>query len=131
MAHEEFFSWTEREWHWDGDLIILLKNFTEKLLSWNKNTFCNILKRKKELQGSLTGVSREIERRLMVGLLKQERRSKKEYADVLLQEEMLWMQKLRIDWLRLRDRKTRFFHTSTLVRRRRNKIVMLRGEDGG
>lgn len=40
------------------------------------------------------------------------------------------MQKTRIDWLCFGDKNTRLFHTFTLVRRRRNKIETLKGEDG-
>lgn len=38
------------------------------------------------------------------------------------------MQKSRVDWLRMGDKNTRFFHTSTLIRRRMNKIEMPRNE---
>lgn len=40
------------------------------------------------------------------------------------------MQKSHIDWIKLGDGNTRFFHTSTLVRRRRNKIDELRDDVG-
>lgn len=65
-----------------------------------------------------------------MGHLKLEMRLKKEWTEVLMQKEMLWMQKSRIDWLCFGDKNTCFFQTSTVVRRRRNKIEPLRGEDG-
>lgn len=40
------------------------------------------------------------------------------------------MQKSHMDWLRYEDQNTKFFHTSTLARRRRNKIEMLQDESG-
>lgn len=49
---------------------------------------------------------------------------------MLLQEEALWMQKFRTDWVRLGDGKTKFFHTSTLIWRRRNRIDELWDENG-
>lgn len=52
---------------------------------------------------------------MTVGLLKLESKLKREWADVLLQEEILRMQKSRINKLYFGDMNTCFFHTSTLV----------------
>lgn len=78
----------------------------------------------------MEGVAKALAKRVSVGLLHLEAKLKKEWADVLLQEEMLWMQKSRIDWPKLGDKNTRFFHMSTLVRRRKNRVEMLEGDDG-
>nr|KYP48675.1 hypothetical protein KK1_029657 [Cajanus cajan] len=43
-----------------------------------------------------------------------------EYEHVLIQEELLWFQKSRYKWLELGDRNTKYFHGSTLIRRRKN-----------
>lgn len=64
-----------------------------------------------------------------MGLLNLERRLKREWIVVLLQEEVLWMQKLCVNRLRFGDQNNKFFHTSTLVRRRRNKVEMLKNEE--
>lgn len=40
------------------------------------------------------------------------------------------MQKSRVDWLRMGDNNTKFFHTTTLVRRRRNRVDSLMNEEG-
>lgn len=39
------------------------------------------------------------------------------------------MPKSCVDWLRYGDRNTKFFHTSTLVRRRRNRVEILQDEN--
>jgi len=49
----------------------------------------------------------------------------------LQQEESLWKQKSRELWLTTTDLNTRFFHTSTLIRRRRNSINLLQSPQGG
>lgn len=44
---------------------------------------------------------------------------------VLAQEEMLWFQKSREKWVRYGNKNTKFFHTQTVIRRRKNRIVGL------
>lgn len=40
------------------------------------------------------------------------------------------MQKSYVDWLKLGDKNTKFFHTTMLVRRRKNKVEALKDGDG-
>ncbi|KAK3222281.1 hypothetical protein Dsin_009306 [Dipteronia sinensis] len=54
----------------------------------------------------------------------------KEYHDILQQEEIFWQKKSRHCWLKERDRNTKFFHISTIIRRKRNKIEGFKKEDG-
>ena len=49
---------------------------------------------------------------------------------VLEQDEVLWYQKSREKWIVLGDRNTKYYHTTTIVRRKRNKIEMLKDEVG-
>lgn len=42
----------------------------------------------------------------------------------------MWQQMSRVDWLQYRDRNTKFFHLSTLVRRRENRSEVLQAVDG-
>lgn len=46
------------------------------------------------------------------------------------QEEMYWLQRSRVTWLREGDANTAFFHRTTLHRMRVNKIAKLKGDDG-
>lgn len=75
-------------------------------------------------------VQRALARRYSSFLIDLERGLKKERNLILLQEEMLWLQKSRIEWLKSGDNNKCFFHTSTVVRRRRNKIYMLMDIEG-
>lgn len=63
-------------------------------------------------------------------LLKKEEELLKDFDVVLEQEEVVWMQKSREKWFVHGDRNTKFFHTSTIIRRRRNQIEMLQDNDG-
>jgi ribonuclease HI len=50
--------------------------------------------------------------------------------DLLIQEESLWRNKSREVWLTCKDLNTKFFHTSTIIRRRRNAIDFLKLPSG-
>lgn len=56
------------------------------------------------------------------GLIKLESKLGREWNDLLLQEETLWMQKSQVNLLKLRDKNCKLFHSITLIRRRRNMI---------
>lgn len=51
----------------------------------------------------LEGISKALDRRMIAGLLKLEEKLKQEWSELLLQEEMLWLQKSRIEWLKFGD----------------------------
>ncbi|KAH1107417.1 hypothetical protein J1N35_011185 [Gossypium stocksii] len=55
---------------------------------------------------------------------------RQELESVLHHEELLWKQKARCDWFKLRDRNTKFFHTRTLRRKKHNRITTTRNSDG-
>lgn len=54
---------------------------------------------------------------------------RKELFDTLSQEELLWNQS-RKAWVKDGDRNARFFHISTMARRKRNRIDRLRNDSG-
>lgn len=53
-----------------------------------------------------------------------------ELERVLDDEEILWKQKSRTDWLMLGDRNTKYFHSQASRRRKVNQIKALRLKDG-
>ena len=53
-----------------------------------------------------------------------------DYNQTLLQKELLWFQKSRSIWVQFGDRNTKYFHTTTIIRRRKNRVEALRREDG-
>ncbi|GAU10788.1 hypothetical protein TSUD_424840, partial [Trifolium subterraneum] len=59
-----------------------------------------------------------------------QRDPQREYDLILRQEEIHWYQKAREDWIKLGDRNTKFFHTKTVIRRKRNRIHGLHLRNG-
>lgn len=84
--------------------------------------FGNIFKRKCRLENRLTGIQRCLDNVDSAYLMNLEMNLQQEYNNVLKEEEILWYQKSREKWVKLGDRNTSFFHTRTIVRRRRNCI---------
>jgi hypothetical protein len=50
--------------------------------------------------------------------------------ELLYREEMMWLQRSRINWLREGDRNTKFFHSKAVWRARKNRIKKLRDDNG-
>lgn len=99
-----------------------IKDFTEKIKVWNKEVFGDIFWQKKTLYTRIEGVQRILEFRVSPNLLSLESNLKQDLDLVLQQEESLWHQKSRSEWIQLGDLNTSFFHLRTIRRRKRNKI---------
>lgn len=63
-------------------------------------------------------------------LFKLEKRLIEDYNLMLAQEELLWYQKSRAKWIKYGDRNTSYFHATTIIKRRKNRITALKANDG-
>ena len=54
----------------------------------------------------------------------------KELEAILIQEEIYWKQMSRCNWINYGDRNTTYFPNLATVRKRRNKILMLKDDQG-
>ncbi|KAH1046234.1 hypothetical protein J1N35_037018 [Gossypium stocksii] len=108
---------------WKGKLIVGLKE-------WNRNVYGHIGVCKWKLVQPLSHIQKEIERSDSETFLKREMDIREELEEMLNHEELLWKQKSRCDWLKLRDRNTKFFHNRTMYRRKVNRINALRNRNG-
>jgi hypothetical protein len=55
---------------------------------------------------------------------------KLDLENLLVKEEILWRSKSRDTWLTCKDLNTKFFHTSTIIRRRSNAVNFLKLDSG-
>ncbi|XP_061373379.1 uncharacterized protein LOC133315733 [Gastrolobium bilobum] len=120
-----FNNFFKANWKKDTSMCDSLKSFAHALKDRNKNVFGFIQHKKNRIIARLDGIQKLSSCNNSRQLEKLEANLKKELSGILDQEEHLWFQKSRRDWIRDGDRNTRFYHTSTLIRRKRNKVIKL------
>ena len=98
------------------------------LLKWNSLHFGNIHKRIKETLNILDSVQQSPATPLAH---EQEISLKLDLENLLIKEESLWCSKSRETWLTCKDLNTKYFHISTLIRRRSNAVNFLKLDSGG
>jgi hypothetical protein len=107
-----------------ADILSGLDNVMEALQGWSKRKFGNVLreldKARKHLE--MLQVTNADQRDI--------RKATDHMQELLYREEMLWLQRSRITWLKEGDKNTRFFHQKAVWRARRNKIKKLKCDDG-
>ena len=130
LTDKRFSSFVSQMWKKDVDYNVSVKEFIGKIDHWNKNEFGNIFKWKKKILARLNGIQKALESHHSDNLVKLETQLSKELNDILNQEELLWLQKSRCDWIQFGDRNTSFFHQRTMTRRRHNKIIWMKDDRG-
>ncbi|KAF7812868.1 ribonuclease H [Senna tora] len=106
----------------DKNIANSLASMRKEAIKFNQETFGNIFKRKRNILARLSGIQRTLDTHINGRLLAIERELRKELEEILKQEEILWFQKSRENWVKHGSRNTKFFHAQTLVRRKRNRI---------
>ena len=79
-------------------------------------------KRNITLRGDFKVSNALLERVDSTRLIYLQRDLQKEYDEILAQEEIHWYHKAKVDYIKLGDHNTKFFHTQTIIRCKRNKI---------
>ncbi|CAA7030621.1 unnamed protein product [Microthlaspi erraticum] len=117
---------------WNGALATpnALEDLKVKLRKWNKEVFGDIQTRKEKLLTEIKAIQALLESTQTDALLQREGELLREFYIVLEQEEVLWYQKSREKGITLGDRNTKYYHLTTVVRRRRNKIESLKDDEG-
>jgi hypothetical protein len=108
-----------------------LKNLKQTLKLWNQSTFGNIFDAQKQLLAQLEGIQQQIRLHGLTNELKAQEITLNQQLEVRKkQEEILWKQKSRVQWLREGECNTKFFHRTVIQRRHSNKITHLISDDG-
>ena len=127
LSHHDFPDIVDKAWSLPAtNLSMFIVYFTSLVLSWNKHTFGNIFQRKKRVLARINGAQRALSHYPSLTLISLEASLRKEFHDILKLEEDFWALKSRVGWVVEGDRNTKFFHTSTIIRRRFNKILRLK-----
>ncbi|KAG7579386.1 Ribonuclease H domain [Arabidopsis thaliana x Arabidopsis arenosa] len=130
LKHEGFKELLLTSWNGNINTPESLNGLRKTLSKWNKEVFGDVQKRKEKLMREIKEVQDMLDHNQSDALLKREEDLTREFDVVLEHEEMIWYHKSREKWIVLGERNTKFFHTSTIIRRRRNRIEMLRDDDG-
>ncbi|CAL5362434.1 unnamed protein product [Camellia sinensis] len=131
MSHPGLIEVVKSSWHFmNNKLLDATAEFTHRVNAWNKEIFGNIFKRKRRLLARIEGIQKVLAVQFSHNLQHLENDLIKEYNETLLQEEMLWFQKSRAKHITLGDKNTRYFHISTINKRRKLKINALKNDNG-
>jgi len=109
-----------------GNLTTTINSFCDALKLWNQRVFGNIHKRKRHVLARIKGIQLKLADRHIPFLVNLEKDLMHEFQAILKQEEELWRLKSRVDWMTEGDCNTKFFHTTTLIRRNKNRISGLK-----
>ena len=112
------------------DLPAAITSFTTKARKWNRDHFGNIFHRKRKICARLKRVQVALGINPGNFLVDLEQSLLQELSNIENLEAEFWSMKARISWLIEGDRNTTFFHNSTLVRRRRNRITSMKDQSG-
>ncbi|XP_028051338.1 uncharacterized protein LOC114255988 [Camellia sinensis] len=131
ISYIDFQSVVESNWvNSLPSLMDKLEKLACKASEWNKDKFGNIFRNKRWLLGRIEGIQKPKNYNYSNNLHLLEMDLIEQYNKILYQEEPLWFQKSRSNWITQGDRNTKFFHLSTLTKRRKCKIKTLKNESG-
>lgn len=121
-THSGYSDVVQKAWGNASDIVTSLQKVSIDSITFNKEVLGNIFMRKRKLENRLRGIQKELERVDSAQLLILQKNLLNDYENILFQEETMWYQKSRENWIKLGSRNTSFFHAQTVIRRKRNKI---------
>lgn len=125
LDHTDFDNQVKYSWCISSDWKDNINRLTDNLKYWNKEVFGNIFKRKHRILKRLESIKNVLMNGPNDRLQKLRSELWEEYSMIIAHEEGYWYQQAKSKWVTLGDYNTRFFHQSTLVRRRKNRIMAM------
>jgi hypothetical protein len=131
FSNPDFPKIVEQAWADPNSILpYYIKLFTSLVKSWNKHGFGNIFQKKSRILARIAGTQHALALHPSSSLISLDKTLKMEFQTILRLEEEFWALKSRVGWVVEGDRNTSFFHTSTIVRRKFNKISRIRNSLG-
>lgn len=125
-THVNFDKVVSEVWNEDTSIMTNVNHLATAFTEWNRSTFGNIHARKRKLVARLKGIQKAMAVSWHNGLMKLNKKLGAELEEVLNQEELLWYQRSRENWIHTGDRNTKFYHISTKVRQKKKKGFILK-----
>ncbi|XP_019156867.1 PREDICTED: uncharacterized protein LOC109153452 [Ipomoea nil] len=129
-THPKFMDLIRQYWIPGGDLEANTETTATALQDWNRSVFGNIFQRKNCILSRINGVQRSLCIKATPNLLRLERKLQMELEETLYQEEVLWYQRSRDEWITSGDRNTWYYHMATMVKNCSSKINKLKDDFG-
>ncbi|XP_061350094.1 uncharacterized protein LOC133295304 [Gastrolobium bilobum] len=130
LTHNSFSDLVKRCWAGGHNWKASSENFREKATSWHKDCYKEEEKLKNNLHSRLRGIDYSLSQHPCHSLERLQKEIWQQLNTIYLREEITWYQRSRTDWIRFGDRNTKFFHSATVSRRRRNRIDALQNDVG-
>lgn len=129
-SHPTFQSVIQQNWNSSMEVESNKERLAVVLDSWNKTIFGNVFHRKKRILARIKGVQDRMTYQVRPEWIKLDKKLRQELEEVLFQEELIWFQRSREEWINSGDRNTKYYHAATAVRNSPSKIRSLRDDQG-
>ncbi|KAK8708918.1 hypothetical protein V6N13_059953 [Hibiscus sabdariffa] len=125
LKHADFNQFVVDNWNSSIFVPAAIGQFCIAVDSWNHNIFGSLSRCKKHVMARLRGTQHCLSQKRNAFLSQLEIALQLELEHILDQEELLWKQKSRCDWIAFGDRNTSYFHKRTTINKRMNRISQL------
>jgi len=130
LSHPSFLGVVRDAWTNPPSLHQAKSTFIEKANAWDRAEFRNLFHRKRWILARIKVIQENLLVRPNNFLVDLERKLGLECTEVTKLEEEFWAMKAHILWFVEGDWNIAFYHTSTLIRRRRNRILCMKDRVG-